>query len=35
MARTRWKTVREILQLRYARGEINREQYLQMMEDLS
>jgi len=26
---------REILQSRYARGEINREQYLQMLEDLS
>jgi len=26
---------REILQIRYARGEITREQYLQMLEDLN
>ncbi len=28
-------SLREILQIRYARGEITREQYLQMLEDLN
>jgi putative membrane protein len=29
------RSAREVLQIRYARGEITREQYLQMREDLA
>ena len=32
---TNAQTPREILQMRYARGEITREQYQQMLQDLS